>query len=151
MTQINNTTDKAKSPPLPQHLRALLSQPLDVKLHLVQHHMELARLLVHEILEEEVTQRAGDRYSRDKPFQGRYSRWGKNPGSVRIGQEKVPIEVPRLVDKHTGETFAPESYQVLHGVLSGYGRKPATSQGWLQKLALQDLDTIQSPPIKTMT
>ncbi len=114
MTQTNNTTDKAKSPPLPQHLRALLSQPLDVKLHLVQHHMELARLLVHEILEEEVTQRAGDRYSRDKPFQGRYSRWGKNPGSVRIGQEKVPIEVPRLVDKHTGETFAPESYQALH-------------------------------------
>lgn len=114
MTQTNNTTEKAQSPPLPQHLRALLSQPLDVKLHLLQHHMELARLLVHEILEEEVIERAGDRYSRDKPFQGRYSRWGMNPGSVRIGSEKLPINVPRLVDKHTGETFAPESYQAMH-------------------------------------
>ena len=116
MTQTNNTTDKAKSPPLPQHLRALLNQPLDVKLHLLQHHMELARLLVEEILEEDVIEHAGDRYSHDKPFQGRYSRWGKNPGSVRIGQEKVPIKVPRLVDKHTGETFAPESYQTMHAL-----------------------------------
>ena len=116
MTQTNNTTNQAKSPPLPQNLRVLLSQPLDVKLHLLQHHMELARLLVEEILEEDVIEHAGDRYSHDKPFQGRYSRWGKNPGSVRIGQEKVPIKVPRLVDKHTGETFAPESYQTMHAL-----------------------------------
>ncbi len=114
MTQTNNTTQHAKSPPLPQNLRGLLNEPLDVKLHLLQHHMELARLLVQEILEEDVTKQAGDRYSRDKPFEGRYSRWGNNPGSVRIGPEKVPIKVPRLVDRHTGETFAPESYQAMN-------------------------------------
>ncbi len=112
MTQTNNTTQHAKS--LPQNLRGLLNEPLDVKLHLLQHHMELARLLVQEILEEDVTKKAGDRYSRDKPFEGRYSRWGKNPGSVRLGPEKIPIKVPRLVDTHTGETFAPESYQAMN-------------------------------------
>ena len=116
MTHTNNTTQHAKSPPLPQNLRGLLNEPVDVKLHLIQHHMELARLLVQEILEEDVTKQAGDRYSRDKPFQGRYSRWGKNPGSVRIGPEKVPIKVPRLLDKHTGETFAPESYQAMNAL-----------------------------------
>ncbi len=116
MTQTNNTAEKAQSPPLPQNLRVLLNQPLDVKLHLLQHHMELARLLVQEILEEDVVEHAGDRYSHDKPLQGRYSRWGSNPGSVRIGQEKVPIKVPRLIDKHTGETFAPESYQAMHAL-----------------------------------
>ncbi len=114
MTHTNNTTQRAKSPPLPQNLRGLLNEPLDVKLHLLQHHMELARLLVQEILEEDVTKQAGDRYSRDKPFEGQYSRWGKNPGSVRVGPEKVPINVPRLVDTHTGETFAPESYQAMN-------------------------------------
>ena len=91
MTYTNNTTPHAKSPPLPQNLRRLLKEPVDVKLHLLQHHMELARLLVHEILAEDVTKQAGDRYSRDKPFQGRYSRYGFNPGSVRIGPEKLPI------------------------------------------------------------
>ena len=96
MTQTNNTAEKAQSPPLPQNLRVLLNQPLDVKLHLLQHHMELARLLVQEILEEDVVEHAGDRYSHDKPLQGRYSRLGSNPGSVRIGQQKIPIEVPRL-------------------------------------------------------
>jgi len=114
MTDNNNTTEQTQSPPLPPHLRALPGQPVDVKLHLVQHHMELARLLVHEILEEDVLDHAGDRYSRDKPFEGRYSRYGFNSGSVRIGQEKVPISVPRLIDKHTGETFAPETYQAMH-------------------------------------
>jgi len=37
------------------------------------------------------------------------------------------------------------------GVLSGYVRKPATSQGWLKELALQDLGTIPFPSIKTRT
>ena len=112
MTQTNNTTQHAKS--LPQNLRGLLNEPLDVKLHLLHHHMELARLLVQEILEEDITKKAGDRYRRDKPFEGRYSRWGNNPGSVRLGPEKIPIKVPRLVDTHTGETFAPESYQAMN-------------------------------------
>ena len=116
MIHNNNTAEKTQAPPLPQNLRLLLSQPLDVKLHLLEHHMELARLLVKEILEDDVIKHAGDRYSRDKPFQGRYSRWGTNPGSVRIGQEKVPIKVPRLLDNDTGTTFAPESYRAMQAL-----------------------------------
>lgn len=116
MIHNNNTAEKTQAPPLPQNLRLLLSQPLDVKLHLLEHHMELARLLVKEILEDDVIKHAGDRYSRDKPFQGRYSRWGTNPGSVRIGQEKVPITVPRLLDNDTGTTFAPESYGAMQAL-----------------------------------
>ena len=33
---------------------------------------------------------------------------------MRLGPEKIPIKVPRLVDTHTGETFAPESYQAMN-------------------------------------
>lgn len=96
-----------------ESLSELLDKPLDVKLQLANHHMKLARLLVQEIMEEETLEKAGERYSRDKPMNGRYSRWGTNPGSVRIGQEKVPVHVQRLMDKETGETFSPESYEAL--------------------------------------
>jgi len=54
-------------------------------------------MLAREILEEEVTHLAGRRYARDKPLDGRYCRWGTNPGSISIGDERVPIQVPRFV------------------------------------------------------
>jgi transposase-like protein len=82
-------------------------KPWDVKLALLQHHLELARIFVSELLEEEVEEKAGERYSHDET---RYSRCGTNPGSVRIGDEKVPIAVPRMVDSETGETCSPKRY-----------------------------------------
>jgi len=91
-------------------LEELEDKPWEVKLALLQHHLELARIFVGELLEEEVEQKAGERYSHDDH---RYSRWGTNPGSVRIGEEKVPIAVPRIVDTETDETFSPERYSQM--------------------------------------
>ncbi len=91
-------------------LEELEEKPWEVKLALLQHHLELARIFVGELLEEEVEEKAGTRYSHDKPHDGRYSRWGTNPGSIRIGEEKVPIPVPRMVDTETEETFSPDRY-----------------------------------------
>ena len=91
-------------------LEQLKEKPWEVKLALLQHHLELARLFVGELLEEEVEEKAGKRYSHDET---RYSRWSKNPGSVRIGEEKVPITVPRMIDTETGETCSPERYHEM--------------------------------------
>ena len=91
-------------------LEELEEKPWEVKLALLQHHLELARIFVGELLEEEVEQKAGKRYSHDET---RYSRWSKNPGSVRIGEEKVPITVPRMIDTETGETCSPERYHKM--------------------------------------
>jgi len=88
-------------------LEELEEKPWEVKLTLLQHHLELARIFVNELLEEEVEEKAGERYSHDDR---RFSRWGTNPGSVRIGDEKVPIAVPRMVDTETGKTCSPERY-----------------------------------------
>jgi putative transposase len=88
-------------------LKELEEKPWEVKLALLQHHLELARIFVTELLEEEVEEKAGERYSHDD---SRFSRWGTNPGSIRIGDEKVPIPVPRMVDNETEETFSPERY-----------------------------------------
>ena len=91
-------------------LEELEEKPWEVKLALLQHHLELARIFVGELLEEEVEEKAGERYSHDD---SRFSRWGTNPGSVRIGEEKVPIAVPRVVDTETDKTFSPERYSQM--------------------------------------
>ena len=91
-------------------LEELEEKPWEVKLALLQHHLELARIFVSGLLEEEVEEKAGERYSHDET---RYSRWSKNPGSVRIGEEKVPITVPRMIDTETGETCSPERYHEM--------------------------------------
>jgi len=91
-------------------LEELEEKPWEVKLALLQHHLELARIFVNELLEEEVEEKAGERYSHDD---SRFSRWGKNPGSVRIGEEKVPITVPRMIDTDTEKTCSPERYHEM--------------------------------------
>ena len=91
-------------------LEELEEKPWEVKLALLQHHLELARIFVGELLEEEVEEKAGERYSHDD---SRFNRWGKNPGSVRIGEEKVPITVPRMVDTETEKTCSPERYHQM--------------------------------------
>jgi transposase-like protein len=104
--------------PIPTSTRHLLDQPIDVKLQLLQHHAQMARLLAGEILEEEIESLAGERYSRDKPHKGRYSRWGTNIGSIRIDGERVPTaglpaHVPRVRDTEAGEERPLESYQSM--------------------------------------
>ncbi len=51
----------------------------------------------------------GKRYKHVKKGSRRYGRWGFNPGSVKIGDEKVPIEVPRIMDheKKANIEFSP--------------------------------------------
>ena len=88
-------------------LEELGEKGFEVKLALLQHHLQLARIFVQELLEEEVEEKAGQRHSHDDQ---RFSRWGSNPGSVRIGEEKVPVKVPRMIDTETEETCSPERY-----------------------------------------
>jgi hypothetical protein len=91
----------------------LKGQGLEVKLHLLQHYAKLAELLAREIMDEEVTALAGERYSREKPCGGRYSRWGTNPGSIQIGDERVPVAVPRVRDTDAGRECPLEGSQKM--------------------------------------
>jgi len=91
----------------------LLEQDLDVKLTALQHHLDISRMLVNDILEDEVNQYAGHRYSHDKPHNGRYSRWGTNPGSMKLGERRVRLAVPRLFDKKSGRHKPLETYSKL--------------------------------------
>jgi putative transposase len=91
----------------------LLSQNVDMMLELFKNHIEMSKILSNEIMEAEVEELSGDRYSHDKPNNGRYSRWGSNPGSIRMGSEKVPVIVPRVYDNKEKKNKPLEKYREL--------------------------------------
>ena len=68
---------------------------------------------VEEVLDEEVTALAGERYARkDASVGGR--RHGSNPGTVGLAGQRVPIRVPRL-RRVAGSEIPLRSYAALHG------------------------------------
>lgn len=100
-----------------ENLRWLLAQPADVKIAMLESHLDLCRMLVNEVLEEEVAALCGAKYSHDKPHEGRYSRWGYNPGSVRIGEHRLTIQVPRVFDHEAQTVKSLQSYERLREII----------------------------------
>jgi transposase-like protein len=108
----------------------LFEQPLDIKVSVLQQHLSICQLVINQILEEEIKHLSGERYSHDKPHEGRYSRYGFNPGSVNIGGKKLKIDVPKVRDGQDGSFRSLETYgelkkldaldeQTMQGVLHG--------------------------------
>ena len=137
-----NSTDTEQTPAT-ETLRDVLDGPIDTKLHLIQHHAKMARLLAEEVLEEEVEDLAGKRYSR-KEEGNSLRRWGSNSGSIRIDGEKVPVDVPRVRDTDAEEERSLESYQAMKSAEIGPELVKAImlglSQGDYQQVAGQFVD-----------
>jgi len=81
-----------------KNLDWLKEQSLEYQLSLFQDYAEMMKILANNLMLEDIEKKCGERYSHSKPENGRYSRWGVNPGSIKVGQEKVPIEIPRYYD-----------------------------------------------------
>ena len=64
------------------NLAWLQEQSVDLKISSLQNQFSICQIVSNELLEEEVIQKAGARYSRAKPNDGRFNRWGLNTGSV---------------------------------------------------------------------
>jgi transposase-like protein len=113
-----------------KNLSWLKEQNVDMRVGILYNYLSICQIMINELFEEEVIEKAGPRYSHQKPEDGRWSRWGYNPGSVKIGDQKLKIEVPRLFD-NLDETNTPlkryeemkelagPSEQLLKGVLLG--------------------------------
>jgi transposase-like protein len=108
----------------------LKDQSIDLRVGILQNYLSVCQIMINELLEEEVIDKAGARYSHQKPENGRWSRWGYNPGSVKIGDQKVRVEVPRLFDNLDEKNTPLQRYeemkelpeptdQLLKGVLLG--------------------------------
>jgi len=96
-----------------KNLNWYLEQPIETQLALFKHYTEIAKLIANQVFEDEVHQKAGQRYQRERTEEQRYSRWGSNPGSIRIGEERVKMRIPRLYDKTTSKTEGLENYKKL--------------------------------------
>jgi len=83
---------------------------------LLQNHLELTRQAAQWLMQREVSDKAGAPYSREKPREGKYSRWGSNPGSVKVGAQRVPLQVPRVYNHETSATESPEVYAHMRSV-----------------------------------
>lgn len=94
----------------------LLESNVATKLALLQNQFEISMILINDILNDEVRQYAGERYNRKKPYNGRYNRWGTNPGSVWLGEEKVRIDVPRIHDNESNCDKSLENYEKLKSI-----------------------------------
>ena len=91
----------------------LLEQELDIKLEALNHHLDITRMLINDILEDEMLSFTGPRYSHLKPHDSKYSRWGFNPGSVKIGDRKIKVDVPRIYDKEEKRNISLENYSKM--------------------------------------
>ena len=71
------------------------AQTIDARAELIQMLIPLGLEAVNYALQKEIETLAGAKHSRE----GIASRWGKQAGSVYLGDEKFRIEVPRLRDR----------------------------------------------------
>jgi len=94
----------------------LLNQPMETKAKVFAQHFEICRILANSLMDQEVNEMCGERYQHSKPNGGRYSRYGFNPGSVKVGSEKLPVAVPRVYDNKEGHHVGLDSYEKLKGL-----------------------------------
>jgi transposase-like protein len=85
------------------------AKTIDGKAELIQMLIPLGLKAVSDLLREEVEMLAGGRYRHE----GGPTRWGKQAGSVYLGDEKFRIEVPRIRDVGSNTEVGLESYQRL--------------------------------------
>ena len=109
-------------------------QPMEYQLSLFQNYVEMMKIVANNLMNEDITRKCGERYSHQKPESGRYSRWGYNPGSIKIGSEKLPIDVPRYYDNKENIANNSEVYgkikeqenptdQTIRSILLGLSQK----------------------------
>ncbi|MCH8317686.1 MAG: IS256 family transposase [Bacteroidetes bacterium] len=122
-----------------QNINWLLQQPIDVQLETIKHHLEVVRIVINSILEQEVCDYAGEWYSHQKPHDHRYSRWGYNPGSIKLGVQKVRVDVPRIYDNNIKANKTLSYYEKLKGLPE---QQEEIIQGVLHGLSTRDYEKV---------
>jgi putative transposase len=95
--------------------RPQLTIPLDdgtAMLAMIQALIPLGLKAVEDALRQEVIALAGARYARGDAQPHRV-RWGAQPGSIYLADQKLPIQVPRVRDRAAGHEVPLTTYQTL--------------------------------------
>ncbi len=86
---------------------------IDTRVALIQALIPIGLQYVNELLQQEVEQLVGARYSRRKEKERDNYRWGQQRGSVYLGEQKVQVDVPRVRNLQTGNKVKLTSYKKL--------------------------------------
>jgi putative transposase len=135
-----------------KNLEWLKEQPLEYQISLFEEYAEMMKIVANGLMQNMMEEKCGSKYSREKPEGGRYSRWGYNPGSIKIGDEKVRIEVPRYYDDKSQEVKNADVYgeikeqespneQMIKSILLGLSQK---DYGKLSKTIAESFGLSQS-------
>ena len=87
-------------------------EDVDARIEAIQLLIPLGLQAVTEELQRAVVELAGPRYERkdaDQPLR----RWGSQHGSVYLGDQKLPVDVPRVRDMASGTEVSLPAYQAL--------------------------------------
>ncbi len=118
---------------------------IDARAELIQALIPIGLEAVNELLQQEVVSLVGARYSRGGG-EGDYARWGRQPGSVYLGDQKVAVTVPRVRDLGRGQEVTLASYQAL-------GRPRRAEEAALRKvlkgLSCRDYQACVEPAAET--
>jgi putative transposase len=87
-------------------------EEVDSRVQLIQALIPLGLEAVNELLQQEVTTLAGQRYRRGDGQAG-YARWGDQQGSVYLADQKVALQVPRVRDLGAGQEVPLAGYPAL--------------------------------------
>lgn len=88
MKDTNNSKDK---------LEWLKKQPMEYQISLFEEYTEIMKIVANNLMESSIELKCGERYRHQRAEDRRYSRWGYNPGSIKVGDGKVKIKVPRII------------------------------------------------------
>jgi transposase-like protein len=95
--------------------RPQLTIPLDdgtAMLAMIQALIPLGLKAVEDALRQEVLALAGVRYAHDDATP-QMARWGSQPGSIYVADQKLPIQVPRVRDRAAGHEVPLTTYQAF--------------------------------------
>jgi putative transposase len=87
-------------------------EELDLRVELIRALIPIGLEAVEDTLQREVTKLAGERYQREGGQPG-YARWGSQPGSVYLADQKVSVRVPRVRNLSREQEVPLSSYQAL--------------------------------------
>lgn len=99
-----------------KNLNWFKEQPIEIQMELFSHMTEISKLIANQFFQDEVHQKAGSRYEHVSREEQKYSRWGSNPGSIKIGEERVKMQIPRLYNTETNKTEGLENYKKLREI-----------------------------------
>lgn len=99
-----------------KNLNWFMEQPIEIQMELFSHMTEISKLIANQFFQDEVHQKSGSRYERVSREEQKYSRWGSNPGSIKIGDERVKMQIPRLYNTETNKTEGLENYKKLREI-----------------------------------